>query len=632
MRPPFPNSFLGERAGADPNGDHTLFNCQMRRASALSPGMSVHTRALAYFRPHRRATVVAMLLTIAGSALNILRPWPLAFIVDQLLPAHATGTHGLKILGYDLGGFSMVAILTLVCALMVVFHLLAGLVSYLASMTTIRVGLQVVLDLRTEIYAFLHSLPLKFHDERRSADSSFRVAYDSQTLQTIYTDWFVVFKSLVALVGTIGTMWAFNRSIALLSLVMLPFLLLAIYVYAKRIRDQSTLIAERESGVLTVAQEGLSSIRMVQAFGREDHEVGQFKAKAKSSLDATLEHNATSMKSSLLVGTIVAISSSAMFYVGARHVMEGTLSIGKMWYLSSLLIMLYQPLEGLAYLTWSMQSASAGVRRCFEVLDRQNDVPDSPNAKTLTETRGELTIENVAFGYTADRLILKNVSVRVEQGQTVAFVGGTGAGKSTLLALVPRFYDPAAGRILLDGLDVREITKKSLRNCISIVLQDTLLFSTSVRENIAYGRPGATEAEVIEAAKRAQAHDFIMAMPEGYGSLVGERGGHLSVGQRQRIGIARAFLKNAPILVLDEPTSALDPTTEAAIMSTLEELMRGRTTLIITHRIATVHDVDKIVVLADGTVAEEGKGPELVARGGRYAELYHSANLGEKNP
>jgi ABC-type multidrug transport system fused ATPase/permease subunit len=185
---------------------------------------------------------------------------------------------------------------------------------------------------------------------------------------------------------------------------------------------------------------------------------------------------------------------------------------------------------------------------------------------------------------------------------------------------------------LLDGLDVREITKKSLRNCISIVLQDTLLFSTSVRENIAYGRPGATEAEVIEAAKRAQAHDFIMAMPEGYGSLVGERGGHLSVGQRQRIGIARAFLKNAPILVLDEPTSALDPTTEAAIMSTLEELMRGRTTLIITHRIATVHDVDKIVVLADGTVAEEGKGPELVARGGRYAELYHSANLGEKNP
>ena len=594
--------------------------------------MSVHSRAFAYFRPHLRATAVAMLLTVAGSAFNILRPWPLAFIVDKLLPAHATGTHGLMLLGHDLGAFSLVTILTAVCALMVVFHVLAGGVGYLASLTTIRVGLQVVLRLRTELYAFLHSLPLKFHDQRRSADSSFRVAYDSQTLQTIYTDWFVVFKSVVGLVGTFGTMWMFDREIALLSLVMLPFLMFAIFIYAKKIRDQSTRIAERESGVLTVAQEGLSSIRMVQAFGREDYEVGQFKAKAQSSLDATLEHNATSMKSSLLVGTIVAISSAGIFYVGARHVMAGTLTIGQIWYLSTLLIMLYQPLEGLAYLAWSMEGASAGVRRCFEVLDRENDVPDLPNAEAVTETRGELTFENVAFGYTADRLILKSVNVRVEQGQTVAFVGGTGAGKSTLLALVPRFYDPTAGRVLLDGRDVREITKKSLRNCISIVLQDTLLFSTSVRENIAYSRPGATEAEVIEAAKRAQAHEFIMALPEGYGSMVGERGGHLSVGQRQRLGIARAFLKNAPILVLDEPTSALDPTTEAAIMATLEELMRGRTTLIITHRIATVHAVGKIVVLADGTAVEEGQGPELVARGGHYAELYHSAHLGEKNP
>ena len=236
--------------------------------------------------------------------------------------------------------------------------------------------------------------------------------------------------------------------------------------------------------------------------------------------------------------------------------------------------------------------------------------------------------ENVAFGYSADRPILQKVNVRIAPGQTVAFVGGTGAGKSTLLSLVPRFYDPTAGRVLLDGHDLREFTKKSLRNYISIVLQDTLLFSTTVRENIAYGRPDATEEEIVEAAKRAQAHEFITAMPEGYRSQVGERGGHLSVGQRQRIGIARAFLKNAPLLILDEPTSALDPTTEAAIMSTLEELMRGRTTLIITHRIATVHRVDKIVVLGDGTLLEEGRGPELVARGGRYAQLYRSANLG----
>jgi ABC-type multidrug transport system fused ATPase/permease subunit len=210
----------------------------------------------------------------------------------------------------------------------------------------------------------------------------------------------------------------------------------------------------------------------------------------------------------------------------------------------------------------------------------------------------------------------------------VAFVGGTGAGKSTLLSLVPRFYDPTEGRLSLDGHDLRDLTKKSLRSQISIVLQDTLLFSTTIRENIAYGRPEATEEEIIEAGKRAQAHDFIMAMPDGYRSQVGERGGHLSVGQRQRIGIARAFLKNAPILLLDEPTSALDPTTEAAIMDTIEELMRNRTTLIITHRIATVHHMEKIVVLGKGGVIEEGAGPELVARGGAYAGLYYSANLG----
>jgi len=590
--------------------------------------MSVHRRALAYFRPNLAATVVAMVLTLVGNAFNLLRPWPLAFIVDKLLPASANGTHGLSIWGHDLGGWSLPTILMIVCSLMVVLHILAGGIGYVTSIITLRVGLHAILRMRTELYAYLHSLPLKFHDERRSSDSSFRVAYDSQSIQSIYSRWFFVFQSTITLGATFATMWAFDFQIALLSLLVVPFMVLAIYLYAKRIREQSTQIAEQESAVLTAAQEGLSSVKMVQAFGREDHEVGQFRARAHGSLEANLRQNATSMKSSLLVGTLIAASSAAMFYVGARHVMQGTLTIGQIWYLSTLLLMLYQPLEALTHIAWGLQGAASGVQRCFEVLDRANDVPDAPDAYELTGTRGDLVFENIAFGYSADRPILQKVNVHIEPGQTVAFVGGTGAGKSTMLSLVPRFYDPTAGRVLLDGHDVRELTKKSLRNQISIVLQDTLLFSTTVRENIAYGRPDATEEEIIEAAKRAQAHEFILAMPEGYLSQVGERGGHLSVGQRQRLGIARAFLKNAPILILDEPTSALDPTTEAAIMTTLEELMRGRTTLIITHRIATVHRVDKIVVLGDGTVLEEGKGPELVTRGGRYAQLYRSANLG----
>jgi ATP-binding cassette subfamily B protein/subfamily B ATP-binding cassette protein MsbA len=569
-----------------------------------------------------------MVLTLVGNAFNLLRPWPLAFIVDKLLPASANGTHGLSIWGHDLGGWSLPTILMIVCSLMVVLHILAGGIGYVTSIITLRVGLHAILRMRTELYAYLHSLPLKFHDERRSSDSSFRVAYDSQSIQSIYSRWFFVFQSAITLGATFATMWAFDYQIALLSLLVVPFMVLAIYLYAKRIREQSTQIAEQESAVLTAAQEGLSSVKMVQAFGREDHEVGQFRVRAHGSLEANLRQNATSMKSSLLVGTLIAASSAAMFYVGARHVMQGTLTIGQIWYLSTLLLMLYQPLEALTHIAWGLQGAASGVQRCFEVLDRANDVPDAPDAYELTGTRGDLVFENIAFGYSADRPILQKVNVHIEPGQTVAFVGGTGAGKSTMLSLVPRFYDPTAGRVLLDGHDVRELTKKSLRNQISIVLQDTLLFSTTVRENIAYGRPDATEEEIIEAAKRAQAHEFILAMPEGYLSQVGERGGHLSVGQRQRLGIARAFLKNAPILILDEPTSALDPTTEAAIMTTLEELMRGRTTLIITHRIATVHRVDKIVVLGDGTVLEEGKGPELVTRGGRYAQLYRSANLG----
>ena len=560
------------------------------------------------------------MLTLVANAFNVLRPWPMKYIVDTLLPA--AKQHQIVVEGWSNG-----TLLAAVCALMVVFHLLAGGIGYVVSVITLRVSLRTLLRLRTELYAYLHSLPLKFHDQRRSADSSFRVAYDSQSIQAVYSKWFFVFQSVIGLVATFGTMWVMDKEIALLSLLIVPFMILAIYWYAKRIRDQSTAIAEKESAVLTVAQEGLSSVKIVQAFGREDHEVAQFQSSAAQSLEANLRLNATSMRSALIVGTLVAAGSAAMFYVGARHVVEGRLSLGDIWWLSTLVLMLYQPLEALTHVAWGLQGAAAGTQRCFEVLDRENDVPDAPDAKPLPPVKGEVILDGVAFGYDENRLVFHDVNVRIEPGQTVAFVGGTGAGKSTMLSLVPRFYDPVKGRVLIDGNDLRTVTKSSLRSQISIVLQDTLLFSTTIRENIAYGRPDATEEEIIEAAKRAQAHDFIMAIPDGYAAQVGERGGHLSVGQRQRIGIARAFLKNAPILILDEPTSALDPQTEAAIMTTLEELMRGRSTLIITHRIATIHKVDKIVVLGEGTVVEQGRGDELVARGGRYAQLHRAAQL-----
>jgi ATP-binding cassette subfamily B protein/subfamily B ATP-binding cassette protein MsbA len=288
--------------------------------------------------------------------------------------------------------------------------------------------------------------------------------------------------------------------------------------------------------------------------------------------------------------------------------------------------MLYQPLQELTYTAWAMEGATAGAQRCFEVLDREDDVRDSPGALAITETKAAIAFDQVSFAYNEKSPVLDGINLHISPNQIVALVGGTGAGKSTLLSLVPRFYDPSAGVVSLDARDVRQITKKSLREQIAIVLQDTILFSTTIRENIAYGRSEATDAEIREAARRAQADDFISRLPNGYDSPVGERGGHLSVGQRQRIGIARAFLKDAPILLLDEPTSALDPTTEAAIMETIKELMHGRTTLIVTHRLATIHNVDQIVVLEHGRIVESGRGAELVARGGPYAKLYASGN------
>jgi ATP-binding cassette subfamily B protein/subfamily B ATP-binding cassette protein MsbA len=589
--------------------------------------MSVYRRALRYYAPFLGQTVFGTVLMLAGIALNLLKPWPFKVIVDEILtsgkPKPVT-----TLLRQWFGPADPALLILLLCLTIVVINFLAGLLGLVTNMIFVRVGLQSLLKLRTELYACLQSLPLKYHDARRSADSSFRVAYDSQAIQSIYSKGTFIFSSVVTLGGTLVLMLRLDSQLTLVALGILPLVVLAIYIFAKRIRSESTTIQERESDVLAVAQEGLSSIRMVHAFGREEYEVAQFRTRAAHSLEANMRFTGTQMKSSLVIGTLMALGTAAMYYLGSIHVLDTQLSLGDLFVLSSYLLMLYQPLEALTYTTWALEGAAAGAQRCFEVLDHVDDVKDAPGARDIAGTRGEIIFEQVDFGYEPSRLILEGIDLDVGSGQTVAFVGGTGAGKSTLLALAPRFYDPNRGRVLLDGQDIRAITKKSLRQQISIVLQDTLLFSTTIRENIAYGRPDAAEEEIVEAAKRAQAHDFILRMPDGYSAQVGERGGHLSVGQRQRIGIARAFLKNAPILLLDEPTSALDPTTEAAIMETIKELMRGRTTLIITHRIATIHDMGKIVVLRHGRIVETGMGPELVARGGAYAELYHSANLG----
>jgi ATP-binding cassette, subfamily B, bacterial len=578
----------------------------------------IYRRVLRYYRPFLGSTLAGLVFSLIGIGVNLLKPWPVKVIVDQIVPPNSAfrATHA-----------NWHSYILPLCLALVGLQLLWGLINLLTNYIFVKVGLQALLKLRTDLYSYLQSLSLKYHDARRSADSSFRVAYDSQAIQTIYNKGFTnIFGSVITLVGIFFIMLQLDWQLTLLSLGIVPLIVGAIYFFAHRIRTESTSIQEQDSAMLTQAQEGLSSIRMVAAFGREDFEVSQFHQRAQRSLQANLKLTLTNVQSALVITTLMGIGTAAMWYLGTLHVLAGTLTLGSLILFSSYLVMLYQPLQELTYTAWAMEGATAGAQRCFEVLDREDDVRDSPGALAITETTAAIAFDQVSFAYNEKSPVLDGINLRISPNQIVALVGGTGAGKSTLLSLVPRFYDPSAGVVSLDGRDVRQITKKSLREQIAIVLQDTILFSTTIRENIAYGRPEATDAEIREAARRAQADDFISHLPNGYDSPVGERGGHLSVGQRQRIGIARAFLKDAPILLLDEPTSALDPTTEAAIMETIKELMHGRTTLIVTHRLATIHNVDKIVVLEQGRIVESGRGAELVARGGPYAKLYASGN------
>lgn len=588
--------------------------------------MGIYRRTLVYYRPFLGLTVGALALGLVVTALNLLKPWPFKYIVDGLLsPDSAAAAPAREQLLYWSGGLPNATVLLILCVSLVLITLLAGIINLLSNYLLIGVGLRALLRIRTDLYAYLQSLSLKFHDERRSSDSSFRVAYDSQAIQTIYNRGFAnIFNSSVMLVATFFVMVKIDVLLTFLSLAVVPLIVFTIHYYAKRIRSQSTTIQERESDLLATVQEGLGSIRLVHAFGREEHEVGQFHRRASESLAANLRLSMTSVVSALVVGTLMAAGTAILYYAGSLQVIAGKVSLGDLLVFASYLLMLYAPLEQLTYTAWAMEGAAAGAKRCFEILDRPDEVRDLPGARPLGPAQGGVEFRAVDFGYRPDRLILRDISLVIQPGESVAFVGGTGTGKSTLLSLVPRFYDPVKGAVLMDGHDLRSLTKKSVRANVSMVLQDTVLFSTTVRENIAYGRPDATEEQIIQAARRAQAYDFIMAMPDGFASQVGERGNQLSVGQRQRIGMARAFLKDAPILLLDEPTSALDPSTESAIMDTIGELMRGRTTLIITHRLATVHGLGRIVVLDRGAIAEVGTGPELLARAGVYAAMYEA--------
>src|SRR5947208_1365683 len=433
--------------------------------------MSIYRRVLRYYQPFWGQTILGLFLSLVGIGLNLLKPWPFKIIVDDVLRATPSARADWR------------TWVPLLCLALVVIQFIWGIINWITNYLFVKVGLQALLKLRTDLYSHLQRLSLKFHDARRSADSSFRVAYDSQSIQTIYNKGFTnIFASVIALIGTFVVMMRLDWVLTLLSLAIVPLIVGAIYFFAGRIRRESTSIQEQESAVLAQAQEGLSSIRMVHAFGREDFEVRQFHQQASQSLQANLRLTLTNVNSALVISTLMVVGTAAMYYVGALHVLAGTLTLGSLFVFSAYLLMLYQPLESLTYTAWAMEGATAGAKRCFEVLDRQDDVVDSPRATGISSAKGAIAFNSVSFGYAEDRNVLRDIDLRIDPNRIVGLVGGTGAGKSTLLSLVPRFYDPTTGSITLDGHDLRQITKKSLRAQIAIVLQETLLFTTTVQD------------------------------------------------------------------------------------------------------------------------------------------------------
>jgi subfamily B ATP-binding cassette protein MsbA len=413
-----------------------------------------------------------------------------------------------------------------------------------------------------------------------------------------------------------------NWRFTLISLAIAPVLFLVVYIFTRRIKKASRAVRKKESELLSIVQEVFSSIRVVKAFAREDYEERRFECQSLENVETALQ--ARNLKGTLapIVDVIVAIGTCLMLGYGARLVLAGKLSPGDLVMFLLYLGMMYKPMRDLSKMTDTVSKAEVGFDRISEVLDTESGMRDLPGARAAGRFKGKIEFDKVSFGYSHDQLILKDVSFTIEPGQVAAFVGPTGGGKTTLISLVARFYDPLSGEVRIDGTNLRKYTMKSLREQISFVLQETLLFRAPLWQNIAYGRPEANFAEIVNAAKLANAHDFIMEMPEGYNTMVGERGVTLSGGQRQRIAIARAVIRNTPILILDEPTSGLDAAAEQTVFEALDRLMKGKTSIVIAHHLATIRRADIIFVVKDNALVERGTHDELLAAGGLYAELY----------
>jgi subfamily B ATP-binding cassette protein MsbA len=495
--------------------------------------------------------------------------------------------------------------------------------SYLEKYLTTSVGQWVMHDLRRTLYHHIHRLSLAEHDQKRTGDLIGRVTSDIEAIQSFITTALMgILANVLTLLGIVVVMFCMNWRFTLISLAVAPALFLTVYIFTGRIKKASRDVRKKQSELVSLVEEVLSSIRVVKAFAREDYEERRFERQSLENVETALVARSIKMKLSPAVEIIVATGTCVMLGYGARLVLAGQLTPGALVLFVFYLGKMYKPMRDLAKMTDTVSSAAVGFERIREVLEIESGVRNLPHAHPASRFKGKIEFDKVAFGYNPDQMILKDISFQIEPGQIAAFVGPTGGGKSTIISLVARFYDPLSGEIKIDGTNIRNYTMQSLRQQISFVLQDTLLFHASIWENIAYGRPEANREAIVSAAKLANAHEFIEKMPEGYDTMVGERGVTLSGGQRQRIAIARAVIRNTPVLVLDEPTSGLDAASEQVVFEALDHLMEGKTSIVIAHHLATVRRANIIFVVKDNTIVERGTHDELLAAGGFYSELY----------
>ncbi|HZL26378.1 MAG TPA: ABC transporter ATP-binding protein [Acidobacteriaceae bacterium] len=576
-------------------------------------------------RPHRKALSVGLLAIAGESVADLLTPWPLKIVLDNVLGQTHKKSHGwLDAVIQRTAGTGVMHILEFACVAVLAIAVLDAICTYGDKYVTTSVGQWVTHDLRSRLYAQVQRLSLTYHDQNQTGDLISRVTTDIDAVQTfIVSGMLTMLVDIVTVFGMIGIMFYLSWRLTLIALVVVPPLFAIVYTYTRKVKKASRDVRKHESKLLSVVQEVLGSIRVVKAFAREEYEIQRLEGESLETVEASLKARALKARLVPIVTVVTGIGTCAVLYFGGRSAIEYGLTGGSIYLFITYIRSMYKPMQDISKAMDSYSKADVGYERIQEVLCNENEMCDAPGARDLPPIKGQISIEHVDFWYTQDQPVLKDVNIEVEPGKTIALVGPTGSGKTTIVNLIARFYDPVHGVVKIDGYDVKQVTQESLRRQIGFVLQDTVLFTGTIWENIAYGRPGASHSDIVKAAEAANAMDFIDKLPDKFGAVVGERGLTLSGGQRQRIAIARAIVRNSPILILDEPSSGLDAASEELVFEALDRLMQGKTSIVIAHRLSTIRSASCIYVVQEGGIVESGTHDELLQReGGEYKALY----------